>query len=156
FSNRLKEAQEWLDKAIQIESKSNTAKSLLAEVFYRLDDYERAASLLRAIGQEAKAKQLESFKGLQPFLIEGKANTTSLKFVMTDPLPLVQVRVNGSKQVNFLIDTGAAQVVLDPDFAKDVGVATFGEITGTFAGGKQVSVKQSRLDSITLGDFAIR
>jgi predicted aspartyl protease len=156
YSNRLNEAHKWLDQVIRVEPNSKVAKSLLAEVLGRQDDYVRAADLLRAVGQEAKAKQYESFKGRQPFLIEGKPARTSLKFVVTDPLPLVQVRVNGSKEVNFLIDTGAAQTVLDPDFAGEVGVEAFGSDTGTFAGGKQATVKHGRLDSIALGDFTIR
>src|SRR5262249_27664173 len=107
-------------------------------------------------GQEAKAKKLASFKQLQPYKIDGTANSTALKFVVTDPLPLIRVRANGSAEANFLIDTGAPEVILDPEFAKEVAVETFGEATGTFAGGKQAAVKQGRLDSIALGDFTVR
>jgi predicted aspartyl protease len=75
---------------------------------------------------------------------------------MTDPLPLVKVRVNGGEEVNFTIDTGAAEVVLDSTFAQKLGVKTFGSRTGTFAGGKQAAVQFGRIDSLTVGDFVIR
>jgi predicted aspartyl protease len=81
---------------------------------------------------------------------------TALTFVNTDPLPVVRVRVNASDEVNFLIDTGASEIVLDPDFAKMVGAKTFGSVTGIFAGGNQAATVQGRIDSLTLGDFTVR
>jgi predicted aspartyl protease len=156
ISNRLKQAQQWLEKAVQSQANSKEAKSLLAEALCRQDNYGGAASLLRATGDEATAKQFETVGQAPAFRIEGNAPSTSLKFVMTDPLPLVRVRINGIREVNFLIDTGAAQVVLDPDFAKEVGVQSFGARTGTFAGGKRASVQLGRIDSIALGDFTVR
>ena len=126
ISNRLDEAQNWLTKALELKPGDPSPNSLLAEAFYRRDDFGRAPHLFRAIGQEAKARQLESFKTAAPYQIEGQAQVTSLKFIMTDPLPVVQVRVNGKDPVNFFIDTGGAEVILDPDFAQEVGVSKYG------------------------------
>ena len=50
-----------------------------------------------------------------------------VKFVKTDPLPLVNVRVNGGDEVTFFIDTGGSEVTLDTDFAKELGVPQFGD-----------------------------
>lgn len=155
LSNRLKEAQEWLEKAVALKPEEPRARALLAEVFYRRDDFSKATPLLRALGREPKAKQLEDFKGLKPYDLNGKAATTTIKFVSTDPLPLLRVRVNGSDEVNFFIDTGAAEIVLDPEFAKQVGAKTYGAQTGTFAGGKQADFQNGRINSITLGDSVI-
>ena len=82
--------------------------------------------LAAAAGREPKAKKLASFKGSTPYQIEGSAQTTSLKIINTDPLPLVKVRVNGSEEVNFLIDTGGAEVIVDPHFAATIGAVQFG------------------------------
>jgi predicted aspartyl protease len=156
LSNRLDEAQRWLEKAVALKPDEAPAKALLAEAFYRRDDFAKAAPLLRDAGQEAEAAKLESFKGVTPYQISGEAESTSLKFVVTDPLPLVRVRVNGGEEVNFLIDTGAAEVVLDTEFAKEVGVKTFGSRTGTFAGGKRADVQQGRVDALALGAFTVK
>src|SRR5262249_18208733 len=108
LSNRLDEAQKWLQQAVDGKPDESPAQLLLAEVHSRRDEFPKAAPLLRAAGREAKAEKLESFRGLTPYEVEGRADETSLEFVVTDPLPLVKVRVNGGDEVNFLIDTGAA------------------------------------------------
>ena len=156
LSNRLDEAQNWLSKAIELKPKDPSPKSLLAEAYYRRDDFARAAPLFRAIGQEAKAAQLESFKSAPPYQIESQIESTSLKFVMTDPLPVVQVRVNGKEPVNFFIDSGGAEFILDPAFAQEVGAAKYGSETGAFGGGKKAAFEFGRVDSVTLGDFKIK
>jgi len=156
LSNRLDEAQNWLTKALELKPGDSSPTSLLAEAFYRRDDFQKAAPLFRAIGQEAKAKQLESFKTGALYRIEGQAQVTSLKFVMTDPLPVVQVRVNSKEPVNFFIDTGGAEIILDPDFAQEVGVSKFGSETGSFGGGKKAAFEFGRVDAVTLGEFTVK
>jgi predicted aspartyl protease len=111
---------------------------------------------MRAAGQETRAKMLASFKDQKPYEVEGRGDSTSVKFVMTDPLPLVRVRVNGGDEVNFFIDTGAAEVVLDSEFAKQLGVRQFGSEKGTFAGGKEAAVGFGRIDSLTLGGWVVK
>src|SRR6185437_13438949 len=44
LSNRLDEAQKWLEKASLLQSADADAKVMLAEVFYRRDDFQRAAA----------------------------------------------------------------------------------------------------------------
>jgi predicted aspartyl protease len=156
FSNRLDEARRWLEKASHLKPDEADAKVRLAEVFYRRDEFEKAAPLLRAAGQEAKARKLESFKGLTPYEIQGPGESTSLKFVVTDPLPLVRVRVNGGKEVNFLIDTGGSEVTLDTEFARELGIKPLGTERGTFAGGKAAAVHHGRIDSLNLGAWTVR
>ena len=69
---------------------------------------------------------LESFKGQTPYELHGNGTSIRVKFVKTDPLPLVNVRVNGGNEVTFFIDTGGSEVTLDTDFAKELGVPQFG------------------------------
>jgi predicted aspartyl protease len=156
LSNRLDEAQRWLEKASDLKPKEADAKVLLAEVFYRRDEFQKAAPLLRAAGREAKTKKLESFKGLRPYEIQGREESTSLKFVVTDPLPLVRVRVNGGKEVNFLVDTGGSEVTLDTEFARQLGIKPLATERGTFAGGKTAAVHHGRIDSLGLGTWTVR
>ena len=82
--------------------------------------------------------------------------STRVKFVKTDPLPMVNVRVNGGKEVTFFIDTGGSVVTLDTDFAKELGVPQFGVIQGTFSGGQHTEVQLGRIESLTLGDWTVK
>lgn len=156
ISNRLNEAQKQLSFALTLKPEDKTARQLLAEVFYRRDEFQRAAQLQRELGNNARAALLESFKGQKPYQREDQQTTAHLKFVQTDPLPLVSVRVNRSEEVYFLIDTGGAEVVLDTEFAKRLGVVRFGEEAGVFAGGKRSAYQLGRVDSMTLGEITIK
>ncbi len=167
LSNRFDDAQKWLEKAITLQPGATDAKVILAEVFYRRDDFQNAAAALKGIEAGSNkllvsqyptldVAQLESFKGQTPYEIQGDGESTRLKFLKTDPLPLVNVRVNGGDEVTFFIDTGASEVVLDTAFARELGIPKFGSVQGTFSGGQRADVQNGRIDSLTVGDWTIR
>jgi predicted aspartyl protease len=56
---------------------------------------------------------LESFKGQTPYEVEGNGASIRLKFVKTNPLPVINVRINGGDEVTFFIDTGGSEITLD-------------------------------------------
>ncbi len=97
----------------------------------------------------------ESFKDQTPYEVQGEGQTTRLKFVKAEPLPVVSVRVNGGEEVTFFIDTGGSEVALDSDFAKELGLPQFGQVQGTFSGGEHADVGQSRIESLTVGDWTV-
>jgi predicted aspartyl protease len=156
LSNRLAEAQTRLTKAVELLPDAPQPKAYLAECYVRRDDFEHAAPLLQALGRDSVADKLELFKGQVPYTVESDSSVSTARFVVTDPLPVLQVRVNNSQPVNFLIDTGASDVILDTAFAGEVGVETVGALQGTFAGGKQAQVQLGRVDKLTIGSFDIR
>lgn len=156
FSNRLEDAQKWLKKAIELKPEEKKPNSLLAEVYYRQDAFQEASKLFQVIDKEAKAKKLASFKNVRPYDIQSKYEITHLKFVMTDPLPVVKVRVNNSGEVNFFIDTGGAELIIDSDFAREVGAHQFGAEMGVYAGGKKALYQHGRIDSLLMGDLEIK
>jgi hypothetical protein len=167
LSNKLDDAQKLLEKAITLQPKDTDAKVMLAEVFYRRDDFQKAAASLSGIDVSSNkliisqyptlnVAMFESFKGQTPYEIHGNGTSTRLKFLKTDPLPLVSVRVNGGKEVTFFIDTGGSEVTLDTDFAKALGVPQFGAMQGTFSGGQHAEVQQGRIESLTVGDWTIK
>ena len=167
LANRLDDAQMWLERAIALHPDDADAKVMLAEAFWRRDDFQKAAAALN--GVEVSSNQLlisqypalnvaklESFKGQTPYEVQGEGQVTRVKFLKTDPLPLVSVRVNGGDEVTFFIDTGGSEVALDTEFAKELGLPQFGEVQGTFSGGQNAEVQQSRIDSLTLGDWTVK
>jgi predicted aspartyl protease len=167
LSNRLDDAQKWLEKAITLKPNDNDPKVMLAEVFYRGDDFQKSAASLKGVDVSSNklireqyptlnVAMLESFKGQTPHEWKGNGVSTRVKFVRTDPLPLVNVRVNGGKEVTFFIDTGGSEVTLDTDFAKELGVPQFGAVQGTFSGGQHTQVQLGRIESLTLGDWTVK
>jgi predicted aspartyl protease len=167
LSNRLDEAQKWLEKAKTLQLDDTDARVMLAEVFYRCDDFQKAAAALKGVDVNSNklileqyptlnVAKLESFKGQTPYELQGNGESTHVKFVRTDPLPILNVRVNGGDEVTFFIDTGGSEVVLDTDFAKELGVPQFGAVQGTFSGGQHAEVQQGRIESLTIGDWTIK
>ena len=47
LSNRLDDTQKWLEKAITLQPDDADAKIMLAEAFYRRDDFQKAAAALK-------------------------------------------------------------------------------------------------------------
>jgi Aspartyl protease/Tetratricopeptide repeat len=167
LSNRLDEAQKWLEKALALQPNDTDAKVMLAEVFYRRDDFQKAAASLKGVDVGSNKliseqyptlniAKLESFKGQKPYDLQGNGESTRLKFVRTDPLPIINVRVNRGDEVTFFIDTGGSEVALDTDFAKELGAPQFGTVQGTFSGGQHAAVQQGRIESLTVGDWTIK
>jgi predicted aspartyl protease len=167
LANRLDDAQKWLEKAIALRPNDTDAKVMLAELFYRRDDFQKAAASLSGVEVRSNklvieqyptlnVAMLESFKGQMPYELQGNGTGTRLKFVKTDPLPVVNVRVNGGKEVTFFIDTGGSEVTLDTDFARELGVPQFGVVQGTFSGGQHTNVQLGRIESLTVGDWTVK
>jgi hypothetical protein len=167
LSNRLDDAQKWLEKAITLQPRNADAKVMLAEVFYRRDDFQKAAASLNGVDVSSNkliieqyptlnVAKLESYKGKTHYELHGNGTSTRVKFVKTDPLPVVSVRVNGGDEVTFFIDTGGSEVALDTDFAKELGVPQFGGVQGTFSGGQHAQVQLGRIESLTLGDWTVK
>jgi hypothetical protein len=167
LSNRLDDAQKWLEKAIALKAGDAEPKVMLAEAFYRRDDFQKAAAALNGVDVSSNklvieqyptlnVAMFESFKGQTPYELQDNGTVTRLKFVRTDPLPVVNVRVNGGKEVTFFIDTGGSEVTLDTEFAKELGVPQFGAVQGTFSGGQHAEVHLGRIDSLTVGDWTVK
>jgi hypothetical protein len=167
LSNRLDDAQKWLEQAVALQPDDGGAKVMLAEAFYRRDDFQEAAASLNGVEVSSNkliisqypslnVAKLESFKGQTPYEVQGAGEETRLKFLKIDPLPLVSVRVNGGDEVTFFIDTGGSEVALDTDFARELGVPQFGAVQGTFAGGQHADVQNGRIESLTVGDWTIK
>jgi predicted aspartyl protease len=166
LSNQLDDAQKWLEQVLRLRPGDTDAKVMLAEAFYRRDDFQQAAAALNGVDVSTNKLIIEqyptlnvakllSFKGQTPYELHGEGQTTRLKFIRRDPLPLVNVRVNGGEEVTFFIDTGGSEVTLDTEFAKELGLPQFGDVQGTFSGGQHTQVGLSRIQSLTLGDWTV-
>jgi Aspartyl protease len=156
YRNDLEAADRHLQGALKIVPDSKQVKRVLINVYYRGDKFTQAAPLYHAIGEETASKKFESFAGLKPYDISGNSDATHVHFVVTDPLPLIEAKLNG-RSVNFVIDTGAAELYIDPDVAKKAKVPQFGSVTRKgYAGGLKATTGQGRVESIAFGNTTIR
>jgi Aspartyl protease/Tetratricopeptide repeat len=167
LSNRLDDAERWFKRAVELRPDDADPKVMLAEAYYRRDDFANAVAALNGVDvginplvaaqyPTLNVAKLQSFKGQTPYEVHGDGQITRLKFLRTDPLPLITVRVNGGDEVTFFIDTGGSEVALDADFAKELGVPLFGTVQGTFSGGQHAEVQQGRIESLTVGDWTVK
>src|ERR1700693_357375 len=83
LSNRLTDAQKWLQKALALQPGDTDAKVMLAEAFHRADEFEKAADALDGIDVSTNqliisqyptlnTAKLASFKGQTPYEVQGK------------------------------------------------------------------------------------
>jgi hypothetical protein len=167
LSNKLDDTEAWLGRALALRPRETDPRVMLAEAYYRRDDFQTAAIMLTGIDVSTNeliisqyptlnVAKLQSFAGQTPYELHGRGLSTRVQFIRTDPLPLISVRVNGGDEVTFFIDTGGSEVALDTDFAKELGVPNFGSVAGTFSGGQQTEVMQGRIDSLSLGHWTIK
>jgi hypothetical protein len=156
FSNRLDDSEKHLRRAARPGQFEDFADDPLGELSYRRDEFAEVARRFRAGGSTDRAESLEFFGEAAPYTISGPRDETRLKFVATDPLPIVRVRVNGGEAADFLIDTGGAEVQLDSDFAERLHLSSVGETSETLLDGDQTAMRQGRIASLTLGDFNVK
>ena len=156
FSNRLDDSEKHLRRAAQTGPFEGVAKNLLGEVYYRRDQFPEAARWFRAAGSAERAEPLELFGDAAPYTIIGPPDETRLQFLVTDPLPIVHVRVNGSELASFLIDTGGGEVQLDADFAKRLKLSGASRISATLLDGSQTEMLLGRIATLQLGDFEVQ
>jgi clan AA aspartic protease (TIGR02281 family) len=129
YENDLTDAQHWLDVLTQIAPNDPQIAGNRATIAARSD---------------ASVDQVAPHSG-----------PAVAKFLQTDPLPMVAVRING-REAHFLIDTGAPNIVVDTNFAQSLGIATTsaGQVN-TFAGGKSAAVGKAIVDRLELGGWKI-
>ena len=120
----------------------------------------KAASAANPSTGDAATKILTEVKrrndALDPANVSVPKDGAHVPFVITDPLPILKVRVNEKADAYFLLDTGAPTASLDPAFASELGIKAEEGGTGTFLGGKTATIKRATLSSLTLGSATVR
>jgi len=123
YENDLTAAEPPLDAVLAADPQNARASALLAEVRRRREE---AARRTTVDGDESR-----------------------VPFIVADPLPVVRVTADGVA-ANFVVDTGA-DVTLEANFARRLGLATESAGNGTFAGGLHASLQRGMLRSLALG-----
>jgi Aspartyl protease len=172
WENRREQAQHLFEEASRHRGWLGRRWPFSAELNYRLglthyrqDRFATAASYFRAAAGPLAIGPFQELHGLAaqtalfgtetPYEIEGPARTR-IPFLATDPLPVIELRVNGVGPLTFFIDTGGAELILDTTVARRVGALLCGSIRGDYAGQKTVLTGLGSVDSATLGDIVMR
>jgi tetratricopeptide (TPR) repeat protein len=131
YENRLDDAAALAHSVLNADSQNGTARKILADVSQRKAIVDSAAAL------------------------DVPASGVVIPFLELDPLPLVQLVVDGRK-ANFLLDTGGPDVVLDPDFARELGLTISSGKTGVFAGGLRAEARRAVVEELQVGPLYLR
>lgn len=156
YKNDFRHATPELDTVLRSQPQNIQALGLKIEVEYREDHFGEAADLMERAGRTPRLAQLRAFADAPPYDMGYVDAPVHVKFVNTDPLPLIGVSVNGGPEVNFLIDTGGGETILDTDYAKSIGVQSTGDFQGMYGGGKTALTGLAKIESLGLGSLTIR
>ena len=72
----------------------------------------------RSVGISGEVNRREA--DLDPSDVVVPPGGAHVQFVATDPLPILQVRVNDKSDAYFFIDTGASEAILDTEYAREL------------------------------------
>jgi hypothetical protein len=93
-------------------------------------------------------------ENLHDFFIAGGGHQASVPFHLWNNHIYADVRVNGSKPMTFIFDTGGHSI-LSPETAKELGVEAKGNLSSTGGGENIVTSGEARVKSLTVGGATI-
>lgn len=136
------------------------AQAKLVFAYYQSNQYAKTADLFK--GLEGKIKLpvwdlMKVFGRERPYQVVWPQgiNLAETPFVVTDPLPVISVELDG-RPIHALIDTGADAFILDNEIAASMGIKPISSMMGTFAAGKQAEVGFAKAVSLKLGDLVLK
>jgi hypothetical protein len=155
LSGRYDEAEELLGRILAREPDDRRALRKLVLVCFQTGRYEKCPELPEDQGMP-HADLMRSFGEDTPYRIEwGAKDETVVPFLLTDPLPVLTVTIEG-REVTTLLDTGGDTFILDPEIAASLGIEVVASMEGMFAGGMTAEVGFGRAESLVMGDVTVR
>ena len=145
----------------------------IGEIYQRMHRFEEAANAYnnfinllpnkdrsdKAAWTRSQVKFLRAFEGRTPVDIDAEDLTVphTMPFRLVDDKIVIQVRVNGGRQQDFILDTGSEETVISRDTAQRANISA---ITYTLSAGVgEVGLRGlqlSRIDRLDIGDLQIR
>jgi Flp pilus assembly protein TadD/predicted aspartyl protease len=145
----------------------------IGEIYQRMHRFDEAANAYnnfinllpnkdrsdKAAWTRSQVKFLKAFEGRTPVDIDAEDLSVphTMPFRLVDDKIVIQVRVNGGRQQDFVLDTGSEETVISRDTAQRASISA---ITYTLsAGGGEVGLRGlqlSRIDRLDIGDLQVR
>ncbi|SEH00927.1 Tetratricopeptide repeat-containing protein [Nonomuraea solani] len=152
LSNRFSEAERYLKMAIELAPDDKDAHRFLADCYIRQDKFALSAPHWRAAGQEGAATLFAAFRG-EPYQIHG--DIAQVRWLQTDPQPLVEASVNGGPLKRFAFYTGTPSLSVSATVAKEAGLSAVASSKMDYLNGK-VWQHGGVLESFKLGGIEVR
>jgi hypothetical protein len=154
---RYTEAEKLLRRVLDIEPGNTPALTKLIFVFYQTNRYDECRSLPADALGGMRIPHLDLMLAFEdePYRAAWEDDSgTSVPFLVTDPLPVIEVEVDGRK-TTVLIDTGGDCLILDPEIASELGIEVVAKMMGMFAGGMEAEVGFAMARTLTLGGVTL-
>jgi Tfp pilus assembly protein PilF len=133
------------------------ARTRLMHVYYQTNQYAEAADLFPdQVYQPSLAVAMQAFQGQTPYQItwHSEEHRTAVPFVVTDPLPVLPIEVEG-KRVYVLLDTGGATLILDHGLADKLGVRPVDAGVADFTADTGGVYTIGQVGSVRIGDVTL-
>lgn len=166
ISGRYNEARRHLRAAIDLSPFRTTYSNIawdLSQVEYMTDNYEASLEWARIAAEHGMVIKtwhtdyLAALSGLNVYQISGhRVERVSMRTTKPD-VPRIEVRLNKSKTVPGIIDSGAVTSIVSQQLATQLGLKLLGDFQGTFTGllGEPIPVHFALLDTMEIGDMTV-
>lgn len=171
YENRLNSAINGLRKAAGMDPDEPDYVFSLGQAAARSEKYREAADAYERfliIAPKTDTDRRERILGLIAFLrylgrqgslyVAGGEERTSIPFDATDNRPILEVRVNGSKEpLRFVLDTGSGMSVISEETAKRLNIRPVakGGLARAVGGGGKFEIVYGYLSSIEMGEVRV-
>jgi tetratricopeptide (TPR) repeat protein len=171
--SKLDEALTEAQAAAAMSPRDGEIHAEIGEIYQRMHRFDEAANAYnnfinllpnkdrsdKAAWTRSQVKFLKAFEGRTPVDIdpEDLSAAHTMPFRLIDDKIVIQVRVNGGRQQDFILDTGSEETVISRDTAQRANISA---ITYTLSAGVgEVGLRGlqlSRIDRLDIGDLQIR
>ena len=171
--SKLEEALTEAQAAAAMAPRDGEIHAEIGEIYQRLHRFDEAANAYnnfinllpnkdrsdKANWTKSQVKFLKAFEGRNPVDIDQQDLETmhTMPFRLVDDKIVLQVKVNGGRQQDFILDTGSEETVISRDTAQRANISP---ITYTLSAGVgEVGLRGlqlSRIDRLDIGDLQVR
>ena len=171
--SKLEEALTEAQTAAAMAPRDGEIYAEIGEIYQRMHRFEEAANAYnnfinllpnkdrsdKAAWTRSQVKFLKAFEGRTPVEIDAEdlERPHMIPFRLVDDKIIVQARVNGGRQQDFILDTGSEETVISRDTAQRANISA---ITYTLSAGVgEVGLRGlqlSRIDRLDIGDVQVR
>ena len=171
YEGRVESSLRGLRRAVFLESQEPDFIFNLAQVAARAEHFAEAANAYEkflSIAPHADADRRANIRGMIDFMrylgkqsklyVESSAPRVVVPFELMENLPVIQVRLNGSKEpLRFILDSGSSMCVISEATAKKVGLEEIarGGTARAVGGGGRFQIVYGFLSSIEIGDVRV-
>jgi hypothetical protein len=166
ISGRFDEARRHLRTALDLAPFRTTYSTIawdLSQLEYMTNNYEASLDWARIAGDHGMVIKkwhtdyLAALSGVNVYQVSGKRSERIAMRTNRPDVPRIDVRLNKTKTVTGIIDTGAVICIVSQQLATDLALKPLGNIQGTFTGllGEPIPVHFALLDTMELGDMVV-